>query len=213
MPAKTTSKPKTDRPRGSSRPANPPPEPAARRPTVDGLGPKIRARREALGLSLRAFGAQAGLSASFLAQIEREEADPSLETLQNIARLLRVPMLYFFSDERSQQRVVLPETRRRLNFPGSNVTYELLLPGLNHRAMGLTIRVGPGVVIHPIGLSEPTEEWLLVLQGSVEIDINGVVYQLQAGASICYEGWEFRGLTSLGPEDAVLVGGMTPPAF
>ena len=91
--------------------------------------------------------------------------------------------------------------------------HELLLPGLNHRAMGLTIRVGPGVVIHPIGLSEPTEEWLLVLQGSVEIDINGVVYPLQAGASICYEGWEFRGLTSLGPEDAVLVGGMTPPAF
>jgi transcriptional regulator with XRE-family HTH domain len=177
------------------------------------MGDKIRARRTALGLSLRAVSSETDISPSFLAQIERQEADPSLETLQSIAHVLRVPMLYFFTEELDPERVVHPQNRRHLHFQASNVTYELLAPDLSRNSMGLVMRVGPGVHIKPIHLAEPTEEWLLVLEGVVEITLNSEVYRLQTGDSIYYEGWEFHGLTATGRKEAVLIGNMTPSAF
>ena len=41
----------------------------------------------------------------------------------------------------------------------------------------------------------------------------GEHYELAAGDSIAYEGWELEGVVALGTDEAVLVGGMTPPAF
>jgi transcriptional regulator with XRE-family HTH domain len=183
------------------------------RKKVNALGERIRARREALGLSLRALGAQVGLSASFLAQVERSLASPSIESLQQIAQALKVPIFYFFTEERTLERVVRRQSRKQLHFPDSNITYELLHPSLNHKSLGLLIRIGPNDRINPIHLAEPTEEWLLVLEGRVQIEVAGERYELAPGDSIAYEGWELEGVVSLGPDEAVLVGGMTPPAF
>jgi transcriptional regulator with XRE-family HTH domain len=183
------------------------------RKKVNGLGERIRARREAQGLTLRALGAQVGLSASFLAQVERSLTNPSIESLQQIARVLNVPIFYFFTEERARERVVRAGSRRQLRFPDSNITYELLHPTLDHKSLGLLIRIGPGNRIDPIHLSEPTEEWLFLLEGRAEIFVAGERYELAVGDSICYEGWELEGVVALGTDEAVLVGGMTPPAF
>lgn len=183
------------------------------RKKLNGLGERIRARREAQGLTLRALGAQVGLSASFLAQVERSLANPSIESLQQIAQVLKVPIFYFFTEERARERVVRQASRKRLHFPDSNITYELLHPTLDHKSLGLVIRIGPGDRINPIHLSEPTEEWLLLLEGQVEIEVAGERYTLEPGDSIAYEGWELQGVVSTGVTEAVLVGGMTPPAF
>jgi transcriptional regulator with XRE-family HTH domain len=189
------------------------PTAAPERKKVNGLGERIRARREALGLTLRALGAQVGLSASFLAQIERSQANPSIESLQLIAQVLKVPIFYFFTEERARDRVVRAASRKQLRFPDSNITYELLHPTLDHKSLGLIIRIGPGDRINPIHLSEPTEEWLLLLEGRVVIEVAGERHELAPGDSIAYEGWELQGVVSIGAEEAVLVGGMTPPAF
>ncbi|MCC7361563.1 MAG: helix-turn-helix domain-containing protein [Anaerolineales bacterium] len=183
------------------------------RKTVNGLGERLRARREALGLTLRALGAQVGLSASFLAQVERSLANPSIESLQQIAAVLKVPIFYFFTEERAPERVVRADGRKQLRLPDSHITYELLHPTLSHKSLGLLIRLGAGDHIHPIRLSEPTEEWLLVVAGRVQIRVAGETYELALGDSIAYEGWELEGVTALGTEEVVLVGGMTPPAF
>jgi len=183
------------------------------RKKVNGLGERLRARREAQKLTLRALGAQVGLSASFLAQVEHSMVNPSIESLQQIAQVLRVPIFYFFTEERARERVVRAASRKQLHFPDSNITYELLHPTLDHKSLGLLIRIGPGNRIHPIHLSEPTEEWLLLLEGRAEIQVAGQRYELAAGDSIAYEGWELESVVALGPNEAVLVGGMTPPAF
>ncbi len=187
--------------------------PVPDRKKVSSLGDRLRARREAQGLTLRALGAQVGLSASFLAQVERSLANPSIESLQQIAQVLQVPIFYFFTEERTRERVVRAAGRKQLHFPDSNITYELLHPTLAHKSLGLLIRIGPGDRIDPLRLSEPTEEWLLVLEGRVEIFVAGDRYELAIGDSIAYEGWELEGVVALGPAEAVLVGGMTPPAF
>jgi transcriptional regulator with XRE-family HTH domain len=180
---------------------------------TNAFGERIRQRRRAMGLSLRALGEKVQLTGSFLAQIERGLSSPSIASLQQIAKVLEVPIFYFFTQERLVQRVVRRDTRRNLHFPGSNMTYELLVPSLKHKSMGLVIRLGPGERIDPIRLAEATEEWLLLLEGKVAIQVAGERYELEPGDSISYEGWEIEWLVSTGEAEAVLVGNMTPPAF
>lgn len=65
---------------------------------VDSLvGQKLKQRRDELKLSLRALAAQTDLSAAFLSQIERGKSNPSLNSLQRIAKTLEVPLHFFLT--------------------------------------------------------------------------------------------------------------------
>jgi transcriptional regulator with XRE-family HTH domain len=59
------------------------------------LGNRLRARRQELGLSLRELAERVGLTASFLSQIERDLASPSIESLRKISDALEVPNFHF----------------------------------------------------------------------------------------------------------------------
>jgi transcriptional regulator with XRE-family HTH domain len=181
--------------------------------TLVNFGERLRTRRKTKGLSLRELGEKIDLTASFLAQVERGEANPSIVSLQRIANALDVPIFYFFSQGEPERRVVSRDNRAKLSFPDSNVTYELLLPNLDHKSMGLVIRLGPGERIDPICLTEPTEEWLLLIQGEVTVHIAGNQHPMKPGDSIWYESWELQCVESTSDTEAVLVCNMTPPAF
>lgn len=56
------------------------------------LGQRIRQLREHQGLSSRALARAAGLSETYVSQIERGRETPSLKTLAKIARALGVPL-------------------------------------------------------------------------------------------------------------------------
>lgn len=56
------------------------------------LGLRIRARRQALGLTLEALESSSGVGAAFVGQIERGVKKPSLETLARVARGLGLPL-------------------------------------------------------------------------------------------------------------------------
>lgn len=62
------------------------------------VGQKLKLRRGELGLSLRDLGVQTGLSAAFLSQIECGKSNPSLHSLQCIAKTLGVPLHYFLTN-------------------------------------------------------------------------------------------------------------------
>jgi transcriptional regulator with XRE-family HTH domain len=60
-----------------------------------GLGPRIRAAREKLGLSQQELAARARISVPVLNRLENgQRANPGLETLRALARALRVTMDY-----------------------------------------------------------------------------------------------------------------------
>lgn len=63
------------------------------------LGEKIRSRRTAKGLSLDALARQAGLSKSYLWELEnRESPKPSAEKLSSIATVLDVDVAFLLDD-------------------------------------------------------------------------------------------------------------------
>src|SRR5262249_35803574 len=56
------------------------------------IGPRLRAQRERLGLSLRELARRIGVSASLISQIERDKVNPSVSTLYSLVRALGLGM-------------------------------------------------------------------------------------------------------------------------
>src|SRR3954452_15807656 len=54
-------------------------------PRVPALGPRIRALREGMDLSLRDLAGRSGVSAPMLSQVERGETSPTLQVAARIA--------------------------------------------------------------------------------------------------------------------------------
>src|SRR3954453_21999136 len=58
---------------------------AAADPTVAAVGPRVKALREAMDLSLRDLAERSGVSAPMLSQVERGETSPTLQVASRIA--------------------------------------------------------------------------------------------------------------------------------
>ena len=58
---------------------------AATDPTVAAIGPRVKALREAMDLSLRDLAERSGVSAPMLSQVERGETSPTLQIASRIA--------------------------------------------------------------------------------------------------------------------------------
>src|SRR5436305_145751 len=97
------------------------------------VGPRVRALRDAMGLSLRELAARSGVSAPMLSQVERGETSPTLHVAARIAHGLELRLSQLLRlDEEGAVTVVRAIDRR----PGGNARrghrYELLsapLPG------------------------------------------------------------------------------------
>jgi transcriptional regulator with XRE-family HTH domain len=176
------------------------------------IGEKIRSRRTELGMSLRDLAEKVGLTASFLSQIERDLADPSIKSLRKIADALGVPMLYFLAREDSVSPVVRQGERKKLRLPHSKVTYELLTPDLDRKMEMFLAEVSSEANI-AVPLGHSTEECLLVLQGRLCVCLDDAEYELNAGDSIYFEGSRLRGIYARGDAPALFVSAMTPAVF
>jgi transcriptional regulator with XRE-family HTH domain/mannose-6-phosphate isomerase-like protein (cupin superfamily) len=74
---------------------------AAERATSDSVGARLRARREARGISLRQFARELDVSASFISQLETGKAKPSVATLYSICAALDMSIDELFAVESS----------------------------------------------------------------------------------------------------------------
>lgn len=99
------------------------------------LGAKLRSQRTAKGLSLDALAKDAGLSKSYLWELEnRPSPKPSVEKLQSIAAVLDIDVTFFLDDNVEE---LLDEHRDRQFFrnyakldPASKERLQLILEAL-----------------------------------------------------------------------------------
>ena len=175
----------------------------------DSLGIRMRARRKALALSLRSLGARTGVSASFLSQVERGIVSPSIQTLTAVSRALEVPIYHFLLE--SPDPVVRHDRRRRLIMPNTSVDYELLCPDV-HRSMEVSLgRLEPEATSSDDPLAHATEEFMLVLEGVMEIEIGPRRYVLEPGDSIYYHGLAPHRFFSTGDDALIFISAVSPP--
>jgi len=179
------------------------------------LGQRVKERRLELGLSLRELAERTDLTASFLSQVERELASPSIESLRRISRALDVPMFRFLVEHDAKSPVVRHNKRMLLSLSGDGVDYQLLTPDLNrNRHMEVFLEEWePGRERTTMPLRQYTEEFIYVLQGQLEIHLGDEIHQLDAGDSVYFEGPLLHRLAAKGEETLRILSVITPPIF
>lgn len=177
------------------------------------VGSRLKKRRSELGLSLRELAARTGVTASFLSQVERGVASPSLHSLNRIAEALNLPLMYFMDDGQARSRVVRSGRGPRLDLRDSHVAYEMLTTDLSGRFEAVMGRLEPG----PQNITRPlpvdTEEFIIVLEGALCVDLAEGEFVLDCGDSIYFKGRDLRGISCASDHPARWISVITPPVF
>jgi transcriptional regulator with XRE-family HTH domain len=158
-----------------------------------GVGPRVRALREAMGLSLRDLADRTGVSAPMLSQVERGETSPTLSIAGRIARGLELSLSQLLRlDEGEGVSVVRRAERRSGGVTERGHAYEIItppLPGQRAEVSAHTLAAGastggPGdPPMHEPG----SRETAVVTHGAVTLRIAGHEYRLEDGDSVTFD--------------------------
>src|ERR1700760_1789071 len=100
-------------------------------PTIAAVGPRVKALREAMDLSLRDLAERSGVSAPMLSQVERGETSPTLQVANRIAAGLELRLSQLLRlDEDGAVTVVRQSERRQGPTEIEGHSYEILTPPL-----------------------------------------------------------------------------------
>jgi transcriptional regulator with XRE-family HTH domain len=160
---------------------------------IAGVGPRVRALREAMDLSLRDLSQRSGVSAPMLSQVERGDTSPTLQVAARIAAGLELRLSQLLRlDEEGSVSVVRRAERRTgpVGVPGH--TYEILTPPLPGQRVELSRHVlAPGASTGEPGdppMHEPgSRETALVESGELVLACDGDRYRLSAGDTVTFD--------------------------
>ena len=178
------------------------------------LGARIRALRIARGATLRELAGEAGVTESFLSQVERGVASPSIASVRRIARGLGHSIAELFAEDRPVGRVVRAADRRRVAYPGLGAVDEFLTLAADGRLQVIlsTVEPGGGTGDEPYA-HESDEEVLIVLEGSLDLWVGSEEYHLATGDAVTYPSRIPHRNTNPGPGVTRILFCMTPPSF
>ncbi|MBW1660193.1 MAG: cupin domain-containing protein [Deltaproteobacteria bacterium] len=181
------------------------------------IGEKIRRIRQSKGLTLEDISQRTGLSKALISRIENEHVSPPIATLLRIASALRVEISHFFTDQTSPYKVTVVRHHERSTTRDSMIavgqdagyTYELLAFKKDDKHME------PFIVEFDLKERDEVpmqqhkgEEFLHVLEGTLEFFTEDEVIVLERGDSIYFDSGiphGYRGLGDIPPKALVVV--------
>ena len=182
------------------------------------LGDKIRTLRKKLGMTQKELAGQVGLTPSFISQLEKNLISPSLDSLLKLSEKLNTQPIYFLMDGESgpwQKMVIKPNERQDIHLQElkiPEVRLQLLVSDVLNRRMEphlLTLRGGATINGH--FYSHKGDEFAYVIEGELEVEIQGEKQMLKQGDSLYIESMVPSKWTNLGKGDAVLLWVLSPP--
>lgn len=157
------------------------------------VGPRVKALREAMGLSLRDLADRSKVSAPMLSQVERGETSPTLSVASRIAKGLDLSLSQLLRlDETHHVVVVTKDQRRQSGGTSKGHSYEMLTPPLPGQRVSLSEHtLEPGAITGGEGESpihEPgSRETVLLQQGELDLVIDGDRRSLTKGDSVTFD--------------------------
>ncbi len=179
--------------------------------TPPALGPRVKALREAMDLSLRDLAERSGVSAPMLSQVERGETSPTLQVAGRIAEGLELRLSQLLRlDEDGAVSVVRRSERRKGPAGRSGHSYEILTPPLPGQRAELSRHVlAAGAVTGGPGdppMHEPgSRETALVESGTVVLICDGQQYELEGGDCVTFDADLPHHFENPGDDEAVLL--------
>jgi transcriptional regulator with XRE-family HTH domain len=163
------------------------------------VGRRLNELRMAQGLSIRSLAEMSGLNFNTLSLIENEKSSPSVSTLQQLARALRVPITAFFDSAPERRDLVYQKagSRPMADFPHGS------LEDLGHgitlgEGVPLLVTLEPGAGSGPDPIIHTGQEFVFCLEGRLAYTVEGHEYILEAGDSLIFQAalshrWENTG--------------------
>jgi transcriptional regulator with XRE-family HTH domain len=155
------------------------------------VGPRVKALRDAMGLSLRDLADRSGVSAPMLSQVERGETSPTLAVAAKIAAGLELTLSQLLRlDEGEHVAVSRASGRRRYERGGHR--FEELTPPLPGQRADVSLHVlKPGASTG--GRADPpmhepgSRETAFVLAGTLALIVDGTRHELRDGDSVTFD--------------------------
>jgi transcriptional regulator with XRE-family HTH domain len=160
-------------------------------PTPPPVGPRIRALREGMSLSLRDLADRSGVSAQMLSQVERNETSPTLAVATKIAAGLELTLSQLLRLDEGRHVAISRATERRESRRGGHRIEELTPPMPGQRADVSLHVLDPGATTG--GASDPpmhepgSRETAVVLAGDLALVIEGERHELHEGDSVTFD--------------------------
>jgi transcriptional regulator with XRE-family HTH domain len=155
------------------------------------VGPRVKALREAMGLSLRDLAERTGVSAPMLSQVERGDTSPTLTVAGRIATGLELSLSQLLRLDEGEGVSVVRSHERRSG--GSNRhAYEILTPPLPGQRAEVSLHTlkphaATGGPADPPMHEPGSRETAVVTDGSVTLNIAGHAYHLEDGDSVTFD--------------------------
>ena len=175
------------------------------------IGPRIKALRESMSLSLRDLAERCGVSAPMLSQVERGDTSPTLQVASRIAQGLDLRLSQLLRlDEDGAVTIVRARERRKGPAGARGHSYEILTPPLpgqraelsRHALSAGAVTGGPGdPPMHEPG----SRETALVESGQVVLVCDGERVDLTAGDCVTFDADLPHHFENSSQEDAVLL--------
>ena len=150
------------------------------------VGARLRARRLELGLTISEVAEQAGLTAGFISQLERDLTSASLSSLYRICAVLGIRVGNLVDDVPAGRLIRREEQARRSLAMGD--AEHLLLSSRDERRFHVTeSHIPPGGSAGEKPYTLPADvELVYVLQGSLELRVGAEIHLLEEGDTFTY---------------------------
>ena len=178
------------------------------------VGERLRELRRFRRATLRTIADRSGLSESFLSQVERGRSSASIASLRRIADALGISMADLFEpDAVPGPKVIRRQDRPTLAF-GVLGKKALLTPKpLHHLEVFVgELEVGGSTGDQPY-VHGDSEELVVVISGSVQLELSGELFDLERGDSIDYRSSTPHRVSNTGQEVAEVMWIISPPSY
>lgn len=184
------------------------------------VGARIRHARLLRNLKLRELADLVKCSEGYISKLENNRANPSLAMLHLLARALDMNVASLFSDDLTHngQVTVLrederPALRASPTRKGPGITLYRLVPSMRGALLQANIHA-----IEPGGctegqISHDGEEMGYVLEGVLDLEVDGRHYRLEAGTSFFFNSTLPHGYRNTGDRTTRVLWVNTPPTF
>ena len=178
------------------------------------IGAKVQEYRQMRQYSLRELAARAEMTPSMLSQIENNGANPSINTLKNIAAALNIPMFKFFQTEKASESLIVRKGNyMQLGSAKDGVIYELLTPDLSGTIEFCRMEIPPRSVTASAEKAHIGEEVAYVVSGNILIHMNDKPFLLCEGDSVKIPAGTRHLWENKEEKEAVIIFAITPPSF
>jgi Predicted transcriptional regulators len=178
------------------------------------IGERLRTLRLQRGLTQEEMADRCELSKGFISQVERDQASPSIATLQDMLECLGSSLPAFFS-RKAEEKIVFTDSDmfEKVDEETLKGSITWLIPDAQKNTMEpILLEIGPGGQSQTLPPHEG-EEFGYVLKGSIQLIIGEKRIKVRQGDSFCLHPNSEHCLKNPGKSAAKVLWVSTPPSF